>query len=114
QWGGPAGVGQAHALHAAVAGVLLALDQTALEQAVDGAAHRRERDAERFGERLDRAAIALVVRLEYAQRLQLREREVELADLLERAHVGLAHQIARERVHVARERTAGGRRDGRN
>ena len=66
-----------------------------------GAAHRRQRDAERVGERLHRALLA--VRVERAQRLDLRERQVQFGDRVERPHVRRAHEEVRERRHVPRE-----------
>src|SRR4051794_4263803 len=68
----------ADALHAPVGGVLAAFEPAAAQQAVDGAAGARERQAEAARELLDRHLVGALV--ERVQRLHLRDRDVEVGD----------------------------------
>jgi hypothetical protein len=76
------GGGAAQALHAPVGAVLAAADQLAVDERVDRTAGARQRQPELLGELLDRQ---LGVG-ERAERLDLREREVELLEDRVRAH----------------------------
>ena len=60
-----------------VLGALAALEQVAPHESVDGARGGRQREAERLAELLDGELLAVHQRV---QRLQLRERQLQLVD----------------------------------
>ena len=86
-------------LHAAVVGVLPAVEQTAAGELVDGAAGAGERQAEALGERLDgRLAVG-----RGGQGLELREAQVEPLELADQA-AARAHGMPVERREAVGER----------